>query len=260
MIRHLNGVNIDSPPSPTALRRPAASAARTGRARPWFVVLLTSAAIAVYFPSQYLTQSLSAAADSGTGLASTYARDAAWVHVFFYLHITTAGLALLIGPLQFSRRLRARAPRVHRWIGRTYVSAVGLAAVAALVMSFFNSVAIMGFFAFGALAVLWAWTTYRGYSAIRSGDVASHQAWMIRSFALTYAAVTLRLWLVLFLVVLHVFASGSLSPEEISRIAYAPVPFLCWLPNIVVAEILVRRRGLPGLRMVTLATPALNRA
>lgn len=208
-------------------------------------------AVAVFFPSQYLTQSLSAAAASGTGLAETYAGDALWVRVFFYLHIVTAGLALLIGPLQFSRRLRVRAPRVHRWIGGTYVGAVAVGAVAALVMSCFSSVALLGFFGFGALAVLWAWTTYRGYTSIRGGDVASHQAWMIRSFALTYAAVTLRVWLIGFIIGLTVLAHGTLSQDEIYTIAYAPVPFLCWLPNLVVAELVINRRHLPGLRLTT---------
>jgi len=61
----------------------------------------------------------------------------------------------------------------------------------AFVMSFVSSVAFDGFFGFGSLAVLWASTTYRGYRAARNRDFASHQAWMIRSFALTFAAPTL---------------------------------------------------------------------
>ena len=31
--------------------------------------------------------------------------------------------------------------------------------------------------------------------------------------------------------------------------AYAAVPFLCWLPNLVLAEWLIRRRGLPSYRL-----------
>ncbi|MFI2241489.1 DUF2306 domain-containing protein [Streptomyces chrestomyceticus] len=50
-------------------------------------------------------------------------------------------------------------------------------------------------FGFGTLALLWAWTSYRGYRAIRERDFASHRAWVIRSFALTFAAPTLRIWL-----------------------------------------------------------------
>jgi hypothetical protein len=80
-------------------------------------------------------------------------------------------------------------------------------------------------------------------------DLASHQAWMIRSFALTFAAPTLRLWLGA-LIGVQLLADGG-SGADIERMfdnAYTVLPFLCWLPNIVVAELLIRRRNLPGLR------------
>jgi hypothetical protein len=38
--------------------------------------------------------------------------------------------------------------------------------------------------------------------------------------------------------------------------AYAPVAFLCWLPNIVIAEVIIRRRGLPSL--IRMAPPSRN--
>lgn len=224
----------------------------------WVVVLLTALAVAVYFPGQYVG-GLHAAADAGRGaLTSTYVNDSAPIRAAFYTHIVTAGLALLVGPLQFSAALRRRAPQVHRWIGRTYVVGVGLGSLAAFVMSFVSSVALLGFFGYGTLAVLWGWTTSRGYRAVRAGRIPEHRAWMIRSFALTYAAVTLRAWLIVFIVLLNVVAGGRLSGAEIYAVAYAPVPFLCWLPNIVVAELLIRRRGLPGLRFMTTPTEPLT--
>ncbi|WP_329246140.1 hypothetical protein [Actinoallomurus sp. NBC_01490] len=59
---------------------------------------------------------------------------------------------------------------------------------------------------------------------------------MVRSFALTYAAVTLRLWLVALIFVQLPFLSGP-DPAQIARDnAYAAVPFLSWLPNLVIAE------------------------
>jgi hypothetical protein len=33
------------------------------------------------------------------------------------------------------------------------------------------------------------------FRAIRRGDISAHRRWAIRTFALTYAGVTLRLWL-----------------------------------------------------------------
>jgi hypothetical protein len=74
---------------------------------------------------------------------------------------------------------------------------------------------------------------------------------MIRNFALTYAAVTLRLWLGVLIAVQLPFVHGPNPFDHMSTTAYAPLPFLCWLPNIVIAELMVRRRGLPALRMTT---------
>ncbi|MDF2827267.1 MAG: hypothetical protein K0R01_550 [Mycobacterium sp.] len=223
-------------PAPAPRRRPFRSA-------PWLALLLTSVAVAVYFPSQYVTDSLAALAQNDTGLASTYATRPTLVQVAFYVHIVFAGLALLIGGFQFSRRVR-RYRRAHRWIGRTYVASVFVGGASAFVMAFFSSAAFVGFFGFGTLAVLWVWTTYRGYRSARDGDFAEHQAWMIRSFSLTYAAPTLRLWLIVLTVVQLPF---GLDEAVVAANAYAPVAFLCWLPNIVVAEIIIRRRGLPSL-------------
>ncbi len=63
----------------------------------WLAVALTALGIAVHLPGQYLVTGLHAAAAAGTGLASTSA-DAPWfIRVAFYLHITTAGVALLVG-------------------------------------------------------------------------------------------------------------------------------------------------------------------
>jgi len=63
------------------------------------------------------------------------------------------------------------------------------------------------------------------------GDVAAHRRWMIRTFALTYAGVTLRLWLI---VLIPLFGGDFLQ-------AYLLTPFLSWVPNLVVAELLLRR-------------------
>ncbi|MEV0192277.1 DUF2306 domain-containing protein [Kitasatospora purpeofusca] len=231
---------------PTAARRP-----RRGSRPGWTVILLLSVAITGWSVGQYAAGSLRALAADKVGLAPTYADRPFAVQAAFYVHIVTSGIALAVGPFQFVRAIRRRFPRVHRWIGRGYVAAVGLGSAAALVMCCFNSVAFAGFFGFGSLAVLWGWTTYRGYRAARAGDFAAHEAWMIRSFALTFAAPTLRLWFGV-LILVQVLAGGAAGGdvEQIVGRAYAAVPFLCWLPNLVVAELMVRRRDLPGLRFV----------
>ena len=163
--------------------------------------------------------------------------------------MVAAGIALLLGPLQFWRSLRDRAPRVHRAVGKTYLVAVLVGGVAATALAPVNSAGFVGMFGFGTLGILWMWTAWRGYRAIRTGDVRGHQAWMIRNFALTYAAVMLRLWLGVLMGVQVPGIDSAADAEAAFANAYAAVPFLCWLPNLVVAELLVRasaRAGLPA--------------
>ena len=229
-------------------RPPKAPKKRSHRVS-WTAITLISLAISGYFVSQYTTGSLATLGADDVGLAKDYAATPVPVQVVFYIHIFSAGLALVLGPFQFARTIRRRYLTVHRWIGRISMYAIGIAAASGLVMAFFTSAGFVGFFGFGTLSVLWAWTTYRGYRAIRERDIASHEAWMIRSFALTFAAPTLRLWLgVLAGAQLLLDPNTTASPELVMQNVYAPVPFLCWLPNIVIAEIIIRRRNLPGLR------------
>ncbi len=59
--------------------------------------------------------------------------DHEWVHIAPFqgkllIHGLTGATALLIGPFQFSDRLRAARPKLHRWMGRTYVGAVAISA------------------------------------------------------------------------------------------------------------------------------------
>lgn len=100
-----------------------------------------------------------------------------------------------------------------------------------------------------SLALLWGYSALRALRAIRNRDTRSHQAWMIRNFALTFAAVTLRLWVGSLTAVLVVIGGPDANQAAAFTNAYNAVPFLCWLPNLVVAEWLIRRRGLPSYRI-----------
>ncbi|WP_335933593.1 DUF2306 domain-containing protein [Streptomyces sp. PTD5-9] len=243
-------MSITATPDPT----PTAAKARWGARVRWSVVLLTSLGIVGYVVAGYAEARLPIR-PGGQGLSASYAQRPIAIQVAFYTHIVTASLALLAGPFQFSTALRRRIPAVHRWSGRVYVLGVAVGSVAGLVMSFASSIAFDGFFGFGALAVIWAWVTWRGYRAIRERDLPNHRAWMIRSFALTYAAVTLRAWLGVLILVQVLTADGAVDGTRVFDNAYAPLPFLSWLPNLVVAELMIRRRGLPACRLTPAAAP-----
>jgi uncharacterized membrane protein len=156
----------------------------------------------------------------------------ATVPLLAYLHLAGAGIALAVGPFQLNTRLRSRFLRAHRWMGRTYVISVLLGGSAALALATMSEAGLPTHMGFGLLAVLWLFTTGNAYRHIRAGDRVSHRRWMIRSYALTFAAVTLRIYLPL-----SQMAGIPFDP------AYQAISWFCWVPNLIVAEwIMLRQR------------------
>jgi uncharacterized membrane protein len=156
-------------------------------------------------------------------------------------HIFASLLALILGPFQFSTSLRSRRPVLHRWIGRVYLGvAVAVGGTAGLYMSYYAFGGAVAKLGFAGLALGWLYTGLRAFMAARSRDFVSHRRWMIRNFALTFAAVTLRLYL------LPVFILGLPFAT-----AYAVISWLCWVPNLLVAQWLAKTTHDPSLE----ATP-----
>jgi uncharacterized membrane protein len=147
-----------------------------------------------------------------------------------YAHVFASLVALALGPFQFAARLRTARPALHRWSGRVYLGVgVLVGGAAGLYLAghaFGGPVARLGF---ACLALAWLYTGLRAYIAIRARDVVSHRRWMVRNFSLTFAAVTLRLWL-----------PASVAAGAPFDLAYAAVAWLCWVPNLVAAELLLR--------------------
>lgn len=148
------------------------------------------------------------------------------------LHIAGGMGALLAGPWQFSQKLRERALDLHRWLGRFYLLSVALGSIAGFVMAIVSMEGLPTHLGFGTLSVLWFFTAVQAYRFIRRGDIEAHRRWMIRNFALSLAAVTLRNELPFMLFALH--WSFYLS--------YIVVSWLCWFPNLLIAECMIRRR------------------
>jgi uncharacterized membrane protein len=146
------------------------------------------------------------------------------------LHIAGSMGAVLAGPWQFSQRLRTRALNVHRWMGRFYLVEVAVGSIGGFGMALVSQEGLPTHLGFGILAVLWLATGLQAYRRVRSGDIDAHRQWMIRNFALTLAAVTLRHYMPFMLLVLH-------WPF---RFTYITVSWLCWVPNLLIAEWMVR--------------------
>lgn len=148
----------------------------------------------------------------------------------FYLHISFGGIALLSGFSQFIKKLRDSSITLHRTLGKIYLVSVAASGVSGLYIAMFATGGIISILGFSSLSMMWLFTSLQAYRAIRNRDIQKHQHWMIRSYALCFAAVTLRLWAPLLQ-----FGFGM----EFT-IAYRAVSWLSWLPNLLLAEIIIR--------------------
>lgn len=115
---------------------------------------------------------------------------------------------------------------------------------AGLYMSFYAFGGTTSHVAFCLLALAWLFTAYRGYTTARARRFAEHRTWMIRNFALTLGAVTLRIQLG------SSFAAGLRFQNFYPWLAWT-----AWVPNVLVAEWLVRKAHHTALRAATTVLP-----
>ncbi len=149
----------------------------------------------------------------------------------FYIHISGGMLAVMTGPLQFLKGFRKRFLKAHRALGKVYLASVLLlAGPSGQFMAFYAEGSWLASLGFLVMAFLWIYTTWRAYTSIRVRDIDAHRAWMTRSFALTLAAVTLRTWVPV--------ASYWLHIDQ--QLVVETSAWISWIPNLVVAEILIR--------------------
>ena len=147
-------------------------------------------------------------------------------------HAAVSATALLLGALQFFPRFRARWPAWHRRSGTVYVICCMVGGCAALLLAAGATSGPIATAGFGFLALSWLGCTAQAWRYARARDFVRHRRWMTRSYALTFAAVTLRLYLpVLFIAHLDFL------------VGYRAISFLCWVPNLFVAELWLRYGG-----------------
>ncbi len=148
------------------------------------------------------------------------------------LHLGAGALVIVLAPLQFSALVRRRIVALHRWSGRLYAVGVLVAGGAGLSLATVSQGGMPAHLGFALLSMAWLVTTVMGVQRIRAGDRAGHERWMVRSIALTLAAVTLRIY-----IPLGVVLGLPVDPS------YQAIAWLCWVPNLLVAEWWGRGRG-----------------
>lgn len=145
----------------------------------------------------------------------------------FYFHVISGMLVILIGPFQFLKKFRQKQLSLHRFSGKIYVYGVlCIAAPTGLIMAFYAEGGIWSTVAFTVMSLLWFITTLMAIIKIKQRDIEGHKIWMMRSYALSFAAVTLRILVPLF----------SLYIYDNKDLITVSTAWLSWMLNLLIAE------------------------
>lgn len=164
-----------------------------------------------------------------------------WPHrIRLILHISGGMLTLVCGPLQFWTGLRQRAMNFHRLTGKLYLFGVIVGSIGAYALAIYSKpegygVAIM------FLSTAWILTTAVAYAAIIRGHVNLHKEWMVRSYIVTFAFVTIRM-MVEYLpgVVAHL---GGTLPERVMNVVW-----VSWAVPLAAYELILQTRRIFGMK------------
>ena len=152
----------------------------------------------------------------------------------FYTHIFTSLIVLACGAVLFSPFVLKRWSKLHRGAGKVYV----------LLLLFFSAPSgfVMGFYANGGwiakisfliLTPLWWYFTWKGYQTVRQKNFKAHKIWMMRSYALTLSAISLRIYQLIL---------GSFFIID-PVVQYVFVSYASWVGNLLFVEYLIYKRN-----------------
>jgi len=151
----------------------------------------------------------------------------------FYVHVFSSIFTLCAGFTQFSTYVLKNYQKLHRVIGRLYVYDILIVNFpAAMIMAFYANGHLPSKIAFVILDCFWFWFTYKAVIAIKSNDVKKHRRFMLRSYALTFSAITLRTWKI---ILSHSFTIDPLSLYMIDA-------WMGFVPNLLFAEWLIQKK------------------
>lgn len=164
--------------------------------------------------------------------------------IAFFIHVYASLWVLFAGFTQFSKQLQRKNPGLHRSMGYIYVVDVLLiTGPAGLIMGFYANGGTLSRIAFVLLAVLWIFFTAMALIKAKQKDFKAHRNYMIRSYALTLSALTLRAWKY------GITNTMSVPPMDVYRI----VAWLGWVGNLIFAELLIYRLKLRSAKKISLA-------
>lgn len=163
----------------------------------------------------------------------------AWWRWSFYIHVFSSPIVIFTGLFQFNRYVLHRKKKLHRFLGIIYIFFVVLiSGPSAFLMGLYANGGYLAQFSFVLLSSFWILSTFYAYLLVKKHSYLTHSKWMLRSYALTLSAVTLRLYAYLF-----DWFNVPLGPKE----TYLLLSYLSWIPNVIIAELIIRSNYLTNL-------------
>lgn len=151
----------------------------------------------------------------------------------FYIHVFISLFVLMAGFTQFSPFILKNYAKLHRLTGRLYAGNIlFINFPVAMVMAIYANGNLPGKTAFFLLDCLWFSFTLKAIIEIRRGNITSHKNYMIRSYALTLSAISLRTWKIILV---------NTTNIDIPTI-YVMDAWLGFVPNLLLAELIIRRK------------------
>ncbi|MCL8536199.1 DUF2306 domain-containing protein [Chryseobacterium gallinarum] len=150
----------------------------------------------------------------------------------FYTHVYMSIFVLLSGFLAILRK-DFGIKNFHKNIGKMYIFLILIfAAPSGIYMGIFANGGLLSKISFIILGILWWFLTCKAYKLARQKRFKEHKQWMWRSFAFTLSAITLRMWKVIIVYLLHP------NPMDV----YQVIAWLGWIPNIFLIEYLITKK------------------
>lgn len=109
-------------------------------------------------------------------------------------HISSAVIALLLGPVQLWLGMNGQTGQVHRTLGKLYVAAIAFSAMTAYYLAYTTQVNWIFGLGLTGLATAWIVTTTLAVLAVRNRKIEQHKEWMIRSYVVTFGFVLFRMF------------------------------------------------------------------
>ncbi|MCH2235380.1 MAG: DUF2306 domain-containing protein [Crocinitomicaceae bacterium] len=147
--------------------------------------------------------------------------------IAFFAHVYTSILVLILGIPQFSLWLRNKFKLLHRNIGKAYIFLIlFISAPSGLIMAFYANGDGFTKTSFILQSILWFVFTWIAFKSALKKSWISHENFILRSYALTLSAISLRLfkWIIV--------SVWELPPMD----TYKIVAWAGWLVNLLIVE------------------------